>query len=295
MAKLKLVGIFDELRNYRGLLGAKGAWLASRNLLFDSSFEISVEVPGLPQPIHLRFISSDVMVLRQVFLSEEYAWNLPAAPKVIVDGGSNVGITAVFFANRYPEAKIIAIEPEARNFELLRRNVAAYPLIIPVCGALWHENGSVDVVDPGEGNWGYRTEEGTVAQGKALRGAVRAFTMDCLMAEYGLERIDLLKIDIEGAEKELFSHANGWLSKVETILMELHDQFKAGCTRTVYRATEGFKCEGRKGEVVMFSRNPGVTAATLPSKASPHASGGIPGQPPIPLPLKIVEAQRRGI
>jgi isoaspartyl peptidase/L-asparaginase-like protein (Ntn-hydrolase superfamily) len=64
---------------------------------------------------------------------------------------------------------------------------------------------------------------------------VISLTIEELMESYGLNFIDILKIDIEGAEKEVFSNSPPWLAKIGMIAIELHDKIKIGCNRSFYR------------------------------------------------------------
>ena len=73
------------------------------------------------------------------------------APRVVVDAGANIGLSTVFFANKFPQAKIVAIEPEPSNFAMLRDNVAPYPNVTPVQAALWKEDRGARPVRYGEG------------------------------------------------------------------------------------------------------------------------------------------------
>jgi len=72
---------------------------------------------------------------------------------------------SIYFTHRYPEAKIIAIEPEASNFAVLLKNVQPYPKIIPIHAALWNQDGEISVSEPDpstgvSGKWGFVTHEG---------------------------------------------------------------------------------------------------------------------------------------
>ncbi len=82
---------------------------------------VSLRLPGYPAPILLRTRTSDIQTFGQVFVAREYDFPLPGPePRLIVDGGAYVGYTTLFFAHRYPNAKILAIEPAAENFRILR-------------------------------------------------------------------------------------------------------------------------------------------------------------------------------
>ena len=72
----------------------------------------------------------------QVFLDNEYDFRAVERPQVIVDAGANIGLASILFANRYPQAKILAIEPEHDNFNLLADNVRSYDNIVPLQAAL---------------------------------------------------------------------------------------------------------------------------------------------------------------
>jgi FkbM family methyltransferase len=175
---------------------------------------------------------------------------------VIVDAGANIGLAALYFANTFPGARIIAVEPAACNISLLRKNTAHYPQIEVVEAALWKENAQLDLVDPGIGYWGFRTREQQKmpAAGGAVRQAVRGITIDALLEACAVDYVDVLKIDIEGAEVELFEHPGSWLDRVGLLIIELHDRMRPGCSRSVYRATVGFERAWETGENVYLAR-----------------------------------------
>jgi len=101
-------------------------------------------------------------------------------------------------------------------------------------------------------------------------------TIPGLMSQYGLTRIDLLKLDIEGAEKELFAAASDWIDKVDAIAIELHDRFKRGCSQAFYNATASFPYEVHKGELVFLFRRM-VNSSEFETLSAPERS-----QAPIP-------------
>ena len=216
-------------------------------------------------PFALRFPSSDIDTFEQIFVGNEYDFLVETQPKVIVDAGANIGLAAIYFANRYPEAKIIAIEPEQSNFELLKENVAPYANIIPLQVALWHKNEEIDLVDPGRGKWGFITQNKESEKNpsetpqSAICHTVKAITVDRLMDEYALDRINILKIDIEGAEKEVFSDTASWIDKVDCIVVELHDRIRPGCLDSFYNGAKGFDHEWLQGENVILTKGNWLT------------------------------------
>ena len=74
------------------------------------------------------------------------------------------------------------------------------------------------------------------------------------MRDFGLAHIDILKVDIEGAEKEVFSDTSKWIDRVGSLIVETHDHMKPGCSQSVHSATRGFHHEWRRGENLYLSR-----------------------------------------
>ena len=192
---------------------------------------------------------------------QQYDYDFAKPPKVIVDAGAYTGLSAAYFAGRYPEAKVIAIEPYGANFDLLVRNTSALANVHAVRAALWSTNGSVEIVDPGAGEWAFRVAETNdfgstkLKLEEAARNRVPAITIPEIMDRYCLSYIDLLKLDIEGSEKEVLAGSAPWIEHVGAICIELHDRFKPGCSREFYRAVDKFPTEFRRGETVMVMRN----------------------------------------
>jgi FkbM family methyltransferase len=247
---------YAAVKMYLDTVGIGGLLCAITSKVSRSAALFKVERSDCRHPFLLRIRSSDVPTYGQVFVAQEYNFSAAIQPEVIIDAGANIGLASIYFANKFPNAKIIAIEPEASNFALLKRNVAPYPQIVPVQAALWHRNEEIDLVDPGLGNWGFMTEKKGSAE--QLEGstchAVRAMTVDRIMADHQLTRVDILKIDIEGAEREVFSDTSSWINKVNSVIIELHERMKAGCNRSFYCGSNGFDREWLQGENVFLSR-----------------------------------------
>lgn len=222
---------------------------------------VQVVAPDSGVPLTVRLGTSDVMVFNDIYRRQAYAWNFGSSPKVIVDAGAYTGLSTAFFATRYPDALVIAIEPDEDNFELLVMNTRRCKNVHRVHAALWAESGSVSLIDPGEGAWSLRLLESddssaTVKSNPASSSAsVRAVTIADIMREYDLKKIDLLKVDVEGSEKEIFANADSWIDSVDAVCLELHDRFKAGCSRAFFKAVDDFPVELWHGEDVLVIRN----------------------------------------
>ena len=222
------MSLFQGIKDYYLILGVRGVLLATRARLSKSFPQVRIKVPGIKHPVRMRLRTSDLTVLAQVLIVKEYACGFLKPPEVIVDGGANIGLTSIFYANAFPEAKILAVEPEDSNCRLLEQNTSPYKNVIPVRAALWNECGEVKLVDYGGRHYGFQTI-GNLASGKgATLGNVPATTIAALMKEYSVSYIDLLKIDIEGSEKELFVAPAPWIENVGVIAIELHDHLRSG-------------------------------------------------------------------
>jgi FkbM family methyltransferase len=273
---------------YYSLFGPRGLLVGARARLSSAPIVMTVAVPGLLYPLYLRARTTDVSLCREIFLNNAYDSDFfespqvtphaapPAMPQVIIDAGANVGLSAVFYANRFPDARIIAIEPEPSNYEMLKKNTAPYPNITTVHAALWKENGALRLLDTGGGNTTFQVDEINQLSATEERGVVRAVTLEKLMEQFGIAYIDYLKMDVEGAEKEIFEHAAPWIDRVGTIAVELHDGMRSGCSESVRQAAKGFPYQWRRGEITHFARKERVAQsnrANETSGAKPLAAG----------------------
>jgi FkbM family methyltransferase len=182
---------------------------------------------GNRSPIFVRIGSSDASVAEEIFVRDVYA-AVTALPlgdvRSIVDLGANVGATVVHWMNEYPNAKVVAVEPDPENIEIARRNaVAAGTNATFVQACVSSKPGTVSL-DRGHDACAFRM---TDAQPGTL--TVPAVTMDDLLREYfaaGVD-IDLLKCDIEGAEQAVFGDCRNWIGRVRTLVIELHDPYSS--------------------------------------------------------------------
>jgi FkbM family methyltransferase len=207
--------------------------------------EFKASIPQTAKQVIVRLGTTDVAACEHVFINHEYGFSLARPPSIIVDAGANAGMSAVYFALRYPGATIIAVEPETSNFVTLMKNAELFPQIIPINAALWKHDGLVHIQDGGLGHWAMRTIEGRVP----TRQAIRATTIQALMQHLRIQQIDLLKIDVEGAECEILEEPSPWIGHVGVIWAELHDRFRPGCLEIYRAATVAFPIRWRQGEL----------------------------------------------
>jgi len=226
--------------------------------------EVRLAVPGYSASVYVRLRTSDITVFTSTFLERQYGWKFTTPPVVIVDAGAYTGLSTVYFATRYPDALIIAVEPSKSNYELLMRNTESFTNVRAVRAALWSGSGSLVLTDPGEGTWGFRVgDSGALTSDKdeSVEIDVPAVTITELMRTFHVAKIDLLKVDIEGSEVEVFSNPDPWIRSVEVICLEPHDRFRPGCSRTFFKAVTDFPVELWRGDTVMVARS--LTAIDL--------------------------------
>jgi FkbM family methyltransferase len=177
--------------------------------------------------------AADSAVLHQIFVDQDYRFEQWAQGELvrrlydrvaasgrtplIVDAGANIGASAAWFGTIFPRARIVAIEPEPGNLELLRMNCARENFDI-VAGAVGAEDGTMHLVDPGGGAWAFRVErEGD--------HPVPVYAIDTLLRRFDAASTFplLCKIDIEGGEADLFAKNTSWVSRFALVIIELHD------------------------------------------------------------------------
>jgi FkbM family methyltransferase len=195
--------------------------------------ERTFNIPGFRAPIILRAGTSDRPTFSKIFVDQEYAIDLNITPRLIIDGGANVGYAAIFFARRYPHASIVAVEPEPQNFRLLERNTAAYPNVHRLNKGLWPRDTYLAIENLTAAPDAFRVRETDRPD-----NAITATTIDRILREAGTDMIDVLKLDIEGTEKELFADPGSeqWLRRTNVLIIELHDRFKPGCSQAFEQA-----------------------------------------------------------
>jgi FkbM family methyltransferase len=173
-------------------------------------------------PLTMRRADTDTAVVRQVLALEEYreVSSLDGI-HLIVDCGANIGVSAYYFLHHYPHSRLIAIEPDERNCNLCRRNLEPFGArAIVLQAAVWSEARPLRIAPSSRtrGSWAFRVEPAS-----AQTADVEGLTIHGILERAGLQGpIDLLKIDIEGAELEVFRQSPAWLDMVRHIAVELH-------------------------------------------------------------------------
>lgn len=204
--------------------------------------------------IYLRTNTPDLQVAVSSLVDGEYEQIRCKDPQFIVDAGANIGTSAVHFAKKYPEASIIAIEPEEGNYEMLLKNTQGYPNVTAIKAAIWGSDDKRTIQNRNTGHWGYTISE-TENQVESTGQEIDCLTINSLMKKHEKEFIDILKMDIEGGEKDVLEKSSEWIDAVNVITVELHDRICMGCDRAFYLATQDFKTFEKHGEKVTAYRD----------------------------------------
>lgn len=210
------------------IAGERGGLKLVHRAAETSSDVFSVSIGELTRPVLIRPGTSDIGVLSQVFrtrmfssLADFHLAGLDSSAHInIIDAGANVGYSSLYFQNLFPHARIIAMEPENGNFQMLKKNCLPFENIIPVQKGLWPKSCALRVLPAKSGEeWNSK-----VTESNGEGGDIDGISVLDLQNSYRISEIHLFKIDIEGAERPLFSDSDvhDWLSRVKLLCLELH-------------------------------------------------------------------------
>jgi FkbM family methyltransferase len=198
--------------------------------------------------LRLRPDSTDVEIFSQIFLYAHYrtydmarcaeiaAYYDSCAKPLVLDLGANIGLSALYFAKNWPKATIVGVEPDQGNYTLFCQNTAGQENIAPIRGAIASKHSYARIINPHESEWGYRTEIND-----RNSGGLVALSVAELLERHSDCQPFICKIDIEGAEQELFSANTQWLERFPIVIIELHDWLfpRSGNSGNFLRAIAG--------------------------------------------------------
>ena len=226
---------FDLFRNYILYFGLFRAYYNYSKIRSKKGGLQSLIPANLKHPVYIRLGTSDVSVFEKIFVWREYfISNLYSPIKQILDCGANTGLSAIWFATQFPTAKVIAVEPDSKNFDLLCKNIAPYSNIIPLRAAIWSTSCHVKLENPDD-----RPDSFQFCRCSSdYPNSIKAIDIATLCNTYEFTNIDLLKIDIEGGEREVFSvGCDDWLAQTQILLIEFHGE---DCRKTVTQRISNF-------------------------------------------------------
>ncbi len=222
-----------EIRTIAGLPGtfAERAMLIGEVLAFhvakngrdrDGRVKAHLPLQAGAVPVRLRARSGDIAIFCETFSRTPYRIDESILPpdtvETIVDGGGHIGMAALYLADQYSSARIISIEPHPENFRLLQENTKPVPRIECRQACLADNSNDTIYMSQDGPSWAFTVNH------EGLGAPVSTVAIAELLAETSVGRIDLLKLDIEGAEAEVLADAP-WLADTRCIVAELHGEF----------------------------------------------------------------------
>jgi FkbM family methyltransferase len=206
-------------------------WLCVRDAIKGSARPIRFDLryQGLTVPWWVAH-TSDLWVLWEVLAEDEYAVDIEP-PKVVLDLGSHIGVSLLYFRRTYPQARIIGVEPDPETFRLLERNTACLGIEVHRLAVAAHD---ADVPF-------YRASQPWASSlaGSGESITVKARSLSTLIDELGVQQVDLLKLDIEGMEGEVLRASRDRLLDIATVVGELHGTDPAA-RKAFFGLFEGF-------------------------------------------------------
>src|SRR3954471_10075158 len=220
-------------------------------------------------PFWYRPGTTDLLVLEQVFLDKEYEVEPlePESIEYILDLGSNIGVTAMFWAQRYPKARLALVEPDPDNFELLTKNTAGFKDRCVLFNAAVSDKRGTASFFRSDREYGHSI----LKTGDCVAEIqVPTLTVSDVLHEAGFPRVDLLKMDIEGGEQIVMPTIRDWTPAPRYLIAELHppydiDAFAGHCQTAGLRAAQStpgaFRCN-----LPFAARIPVTTGLSLESR-----------------------------
>jgi len=195
---------------------------------------MSVNVKDIPFEIFIRDNSTDIKILLQIFFERQYDFKCWTPYKdyieetckrivqdgykpLIIDAGANIGASSIWFALNFPSCQVFAIEPDADNFSMLKRNVEHYSNVTAFNAGLWDTRTNLSILNPTQGAWARRVEE------KTSGATVPSVTVPDLFDQSEKLRPLIVKIDIEGGETHLLRSHTEWMDDIPLVVFEAHD------------------------------------------------------------------------
>jgi FkbM family methyltransferase len=263
----------DEKPNFGALMLAKmlhivGLYKAvglakATNIIFRRFLNINcpIRISLRDYSFVLRPTDSDLFVASQIFGHAEYdvgekmkdaisktayEWIKNGITPIIIDAGANVGYSSIFFARSFPMAQVIAIEPDVKSYQILNINCCDLKRIISINAALWSHGNGVRLIDGDKGSWSNSVLD---------NGTTPSIQLERALALVSNARPLIIKLDIEGAEREVIEASAETIKSAPCLLIEPHDFMLpgAGCLSPLFNAIAGKKVDVLlKGENLMI-------------------------------------------
>lgn len=276
--------MISPLRKYANLLKNVRSWPLYLACKFKLSAAPRFRLTLRPVPIRVTMPRSSVLTFKEIFLLEEYEppfRRMAADAPLVLDVGGNIGYFALYTFLRRPRARVFSFEPVPAHFNLLEEHRAAHPRFdwtaLPLAVAdragtvdfFYDEAHSADGIDPSASLFS-TAESGVIA---TAPGRLRVETIGLAgwLAERGIARVDLLKLDCEGAEYPiLYGLPDALFPRIHQIVAEVHPGREATenlAALAHFLKKKGYRVEVHPGEILHAERVEAADAANSPASA----------------------------
>jgi FkbM family methyltransferase len=186
----------------------------------------------LQHALTLRATTSDPFIFRQIMIEKEYLPLAVVQASTVLDLGANVGLASAWFLGCYPDAAVFSVEADAHNYAMCSENLAPYGSRVRVLhAAAWSSDMALTLCRNINAADNFVRGVSSADTGQMQ---VQGYGIASLIAMSGFSHIDILKIDVEGAELEIFSADPGrWLPLVRNLCIELHGE---ACREVFFKA-----------------------------------------------------------
>lgn len=250
---------YSPILTTRSCLRLRNALVAERSGQIGHRDALTIRLKS-PDPLDIRFrpSSNDIYTLDEVFVQQVYRSTLIACPQplTMIDLGANIGLSSLYFLRQCPRLRVLAVEPDPHNADLLSENLQSYTSVnraTVLRAAVWATDGPVRFAPPaelGHVNQGYVQESGADT-GLEVSGMTPA----TLIARSGFDTIDILKVDVEGGERHLFAAGADWLGRVNCLAVEFHDNSRAESDFDRVVTAAGFVVGDSGGHTTLATRS----------------------------------------
>lgn len=242
-----------RLRDYE-LRSARGEQVEGRNL------ELRMKAP-VQTTVSLREVGSDILTFNEVIKDQVYKNILAALDRceTVIDLGANIGLASLYFAGHYPRARVLAVEPNPPTYKILTanlKNLVEAGRCRTLQAAVWGSEKKL-VADRSKAEEDHysafatrEADDDRQDGGETMQG----LPVNRIISESGFGRVDLMKVDIEGAEVELFKGDLDWLKVVGAIAIEFHEDSRAVTRFDEVMQAYGFRIQDQGAHTVLAVR-----------------------------------------
>jgi FkbM family methyltransferase len=162
--------------------------------------------------------ASFVFMFNELFITEIYKFKTGKKSPFIIDCGANIGLSVIYAKKKFPDARIIAFEPERTIFKYLKENISQYKWnkVDLIEKAVWKEKALINFINEG-------ADANRISSINSEEASRQSYSVEAVtLSNYITEEVDFLKLDIEGAELEVLKEIEPKLKLVKKIFIEYH-------------------------------------------------------------------------